>query len=125
MPLDHLLKTKKEFENFKNRDIRDIYTYRNEQNKACFRHDMAHGGFKDLSRRTVSNKALRDKAFNIAEKPEYYGYQRGLASIVYIFFDKNSTSLADKFARGSGFKSDIKQKEQLAEELHKPIIKTF
>ena len=41
------------------------------------------------------------------------------------FFYKNSTSLADKFARDCGFKSDIKQKEKLAEELHKPIIKTF
>ena len=32
---------------------------------------------------------LRDKAFKIASDPEYDGYQRGLASMVYKFFDKN------------------------------------
>ena len=49
---------------------------------------MAYGDFKDLARRTVSDKVLRDKAFNIAKKPEYDGYQRELASMVYNFFDK-------------------------------------
>ena len=47
-------------------------------------------GFKDLNRRTVSDKILRNKAFNIAKKPKYGGYQRGLASMVYKFFDKKS-----------------------------------
>ena len=49
---------------------------------------MAYGGFKDLAKRTASDKVLRDKAFNIAKNPKYDGYQRGLASMVYKFFDK-------------------------------------
>ena len=52
---------------------------------------MAYGDFKDLARRTASDKILRDKAFNIAKNPKYDGYQRGLASMVYKFFDKRST----------------------------------
>ena len=51
---------------------------------------MAYGDFKDLARRTASDKVLRDKAFNIAKNPKYDGYQRGLASMVYKFFDKKS-----------------------------------
>ena len=57
------------------------YIYKNELDKACFQHDMAYGDFKDLKRRTFSDKVLRDKAFNIAKNPKYDGYQRGLASI--------------------------------------------
>ena len=49
---------------------------------------MAYGDFKDLNRRTAADKVLRDKAFNIAKDPKYDGYQRGLASMVYTFFDK-------------------------------------
>ena len=66
------------------------YIYKNELDKACFQHDMAYGDFKDLARKRASDKFLRDKAFNIAKNPKYYGYQRGLASVVYKFFDKNS-----------------------------------
>ena len=66
----------------------------------------------------VSDKVLRDKAFNIAKNPKYDGYQRGLASKVYKFFDEKS--------KGSGIANDkIKQNLQLAEELHKPIIRKF
>ena len=50
------------------------YIYRNELNKACFQHDMPYGDFKDLARRTASDKVLRDKAFNIAKHSKYYGY---------------------------------------------------
>ena len=63
------------------------YIYQNELDKACFQHDMAYGDFKDLTRRTASDKILRDKAFNIAKNPKYDGYQRGLASMVYKFFE--------------------------------------
>ena len=49
---------------------------------------MAYGDFKDLARRTASDKLLRDKTFNIAKNPKYNGYQIGLAAIVYICFDK-------------------------------------
>ena len=51
---------------------------------------MAYGDFKDLKRRTASGKVLRDKAFNIAKNAKYDRYQRGLASMVYKFFDKKS-----------------------------------
>ena len=94
------------------------YIYKNELDKACFQHDMAYGDFKDLARRTASDKILRDKAFNIAKNPKYDGYQRGLTSMVYKFFDKKSA--------GSGVSNnEIKQNLQLAKELHKPIIRKF
>ena len=62
------------------------YIYQNKLDKACFQHDLAYGDFKDLTRRTASDKILYDEAFNIAENPKYDGYQRGLASMVYNFF---------------------------------------
>ena len=65
------------------------YIYRNQLNKTCFPHVMAYGDFKNLAKRTASDKALRDKAFNIAKNLKYDGYQRGLAPMVYKFFDKN------------------------------------
>ena len=49
---------------------------------------MAYGDSKDLAKRTASDKVLRNKAFNIASNTQYDGYQRGLASTVYKFFDK-------------------------------------
>ena len=52
--------------------------YQNELDKACFQHDMAYGDFKDLNRRIAANKALFDKAFNIAKNPKCDGYQREL-----------------------------------------------
>ena len=78
---------------------------------------MAYVDFKDLKRRTVSDKILRDKAFNIAKNPKYDGYQRGLASMVYKFFDKKST--------GGGVNIPLEFNEQLAKDLHKPIIRKF
>ena len=62
------------------------YIYRNELDKACFQHDMAYADFKYLKRRTQSDKVLKDKVFEITSNPEYNGYQRGLASMVYNFF---------------------------------------
>ena len=64
------------------------FIYKNKFDKACFQHDMAYGKSKDLVKRTQSDKILRDKAFKIASDPKYDGYQRGLASMVYTFFDK-------------------------------------
>ena len=66
------------------------YTYKNEPDKVCFHHDMAYGDFKDLARRTASDKFLIDNAFNIAKNTKYDGYQRGLASMVYKFLIKIS-----------------------------------
>ena len=86
-------KSKQRIQKFK--ETRDTsYIYKNELDKACFQHDMAHGDFKDIKRRTTSDNILRDKAFHIAKNPKYDGYQRVLASMVYNFFDK-------KFAEGS------------------------
>ena len=64
--------------------------YRNGLDKAGFQHDIAYRGFKDLAKRTAADKALRNKAFNIAKDLKYDGYQRTLASMVYKFFDKNT-----------------------------------
>ena len=66
------------------------HIYKNELDKACFQHDMAYGDFKDLARRTASDKVLRDKAFSIAKNPKYDGYQRRFASMIYKCFDKKS-----------------------------------
>ena len=49
---------------------------------------MAYGDFKYLTRRTSSDKIFCDKAFNIAKNSKYYGYQRGLASMVSKCFHK-------------------------------------
>ena len=65
------------------------YIYKNELDNACFQHDMAYDDFKDLKRRTASDKILRDKVFNIAKNPKYDGYQRGLDSMVYKFLVKS------------------------------------
>ena len=89
------------------------YIYRNELDKACFQHDSAHADHKDLINRTEAYKVL-------ASNPKYDGYQRGLASMVYKFFDKKST--------GSGFKklkNTVHNSSILADELHKPIIRKF
>ena len=80
--------------------------------KVSFQHDMAYGKYKDLERRAQSDKVLKDKAFETANNPKYYGHQRRLVSMVYKFFDKKS--------KGNGIKN-----QQLANELHKRIIKRF
>ena len=92
------------------------YIYKNELNKACFQHDMAYGDFKDLARRTAADKVLRNKAFKIASDQKYDGYQRGLASMVFKFFDKKSSG---------GMIANNKENIQLSDELHKPTIKKF
>ena len=85
---------------------------------------------KDLINRTKPGKVLRDKAYDIASNPEYDGYQRGLASMVYKFFDKKATAEPSaKHVMGSGFKK-LKNTTKpsssiLAGELHKPIIRKF
>ena len=81
---------------------------------------MVYGDFKDLKRRTAADNVLRNKTFNIAKNPEYDGYQRVLASMVYKFFDKKTKGSSVTLANKS-----IPQNEQLPEELHKPIITKF
>ena len=102
------------------------YIYKNELDKACFAHDAAYSDSKDLTKRTVADKIFKNKAFDIAKDPKYDGYQRGLASMVYKFFDSKVAS-PDKKSKGSGSKHVntklIPQNEELADELHKPIIR--
>ena len=66
------------------------YIYRNDLDKACFQHDSANADNKDLINRTRADKVLRDKAYDMARNPKHDGYQRGLASMVYKFFDKKT-----------------------------------
>ena len=108
------------------------FIYRNELNKACFQHDMAYGLIKNLVKRTQSDNILKDKAFKIAIDPNYDGYQKGLASMAYKFFNKKSTSLnksasLNKCSKGSGIANKFanEQNYQLANQLHKSIIKKF
>ena len=92
------------------------YIYRTDLDKACFQHDSAYTDNKDLINRTRRDKVLRDKAYDIASNPEYDGYQRGLASMVYKFFDKKTM--------GSGA-VEPNESLKLADEVHKPIIRKF
>ena len=109
-------KNKERIHKFKEtRDSR--YIYQNELNKACFQHDMAWGDFKYLTRRTASDKVLRDKAFNIAKNPKYDGYQTGLALMFYRVFDKRTS--------GGAIKNEIISNKELTDELHKSIISKF
>ena len=107
------------------------YIYRNELDKACFQHDSAYVDHKDLINRTEADKVLRDKAYDIASNPEYDGYERGLASMVYKFFDKKSSAGPSSLERtGSGIATAgpstlARSSSILANELHKPTIKKF
>ena len=80
------------------------YIYQNELDKACFQHDMVYGDFKDL---IASDNVLRDEAFNIDKNSKYDGYQRGIASMFYKFFDKKTA--------GSAVKNQIMLNKELAE----------
>ena len=119
---DPFTKNKEKTEKFMRTGNTD-FIYKNELDKACFQHDMVYGKSKDLVKRTQSNKVLKDKAFKIASNPKYDDYQRGLASMVYKFFDKKS--------KGSGISASLANKSanepnyQLANELHKPTIRKF
>ena len=97
------------------------FIYKNELDKACFQHDIVYGKSKDLTKRTQSDKILRDKAFKIASSLKYDGYQRGLASMVYKFLDEKSASYNK--SSGSGIVNEPNY--QLTNELHKTIIRTF
>ena len=87
--MDHWLKKRQNKIFLKTEDSRHIQ--QKELDKVCFQHDMAYESFKDLNRRTATNKALHDKAFNIVKNLKYDGYQRGLASMVYNIFDEETS----------------------------------
>ena len=83
--------------------------YNNELDKACFSHETAYSDNKDLAKRTAS---ISDKVYQIILNSKYDKYQRGLASMVYKFFDKKT---------GAGMSAN----EELAQELCKPVIKNI
>ena len=91
------------------------FIYKNELDKDCFQHDMAYGKSKGLAKRAQSDKVLSDKELKNASDPKYDAYQRGLTSMVYNFFSKKSS--------GGGVANEPNY--QLANEIHKPIIKKF
>ena len=76
---------------------------------------MAYRKSKDLAKRTKSGEVLKDKAFKITSDPKYDGYQRGLTSMVYKFFDKKSS--------GSGIANEPNY--QLANEINKQFFRKF
>ena len=114
------IKNKERIEQFPQTGNTD-FIYKNKLDKSCFQHDMAYGKSKNLIKRTQPDNALKDKASKISNNPNYDGYQRGLASMVYLFFDKKYASF-DK-SKGSGIIN--KPNYQLANELHKQIIRKF
>ena len=111
--------------------------YRNELDKACFKHDAAYTKYKDVENRLISDQKLKNSAYDIASNPKYDGYQRGLASMVYKFFGSKVAPLDKKTLSGKGNakhtakpssleRSSLERTENnkiLAEELHKPVIK--
>ena len=105
--------TKERIERFMQTGNTD-FIYINELDKDCFQHDMAYCKSKDLAKKTQSDKLLRDKTFKMASDPKYDGYQRGLATMAYKFFDKKSS--------GSGVAA-IEPNYQLANKLHRQIKK--
>ena len=99
---------------------------KNKLDPPCFQHDSTYAMYKDRLNRKKSDVVLKNKALEIAMVPRINGYQRGLASMVYKFLDERT--------KGSGLKSDnrflkydkqLLENKELAEELHKPIIKNF
>ena len=91
----------KEFKKWKKQEIQNIFT---EMNKIKLVFNMIW---------PASEKVLRDKSFNIAKNPKYDWYQRDIASMVYDFFIKKSSG------------SVVMSNQQIADKLHKPIIKNF
>ena len=65
-----------------------------------FKHDAAYAKYKDAENRLISDQKLRSSAYDIASNPKYDGYQRGLASMVYNFFDSKVAPLDKKTISG-------------------------
>ena len=100
------------------------YIYQNELDKACFQHGMAYGDFKDLIRRSASDKILRDKAFCIEKIPKCDGYYSRSDPMLYKLFDKNTSATHARLeilaTRNKFAGSSIISNKYLAEESHKP-----
>ena len=110
--MDNLRKRKSEYKNLKKQEIHDIFI--KQTTESLFSTEHGYEDFKDLTRRTASNKMWRDKSFDIAKNPKS---EIRLSSMVYKFFDKKTSV--------SGIKIEKISNKELAEELHKPIIRKF
>ena len=97
------------------KDGRLSHIAKNRLDAACFQHDTAYNKHKGLKNRTQSDVVLKNKAYKIAVDPKYNGYERALASMVWKFFNERPKKII-----GSGIEN-----KQLANELHKPIIRKF
>ena len=95
-------------------DLRHIY--QNELDKSCFQHDMAYGDFKDLPRKAASDKVLRDKAFNLLKTQNMMNMYIELHQWFIHFLIKSLPTF---------IKSKIISNQELAEKLHKLIIRKF
>ena len=80
------------------------HLYGKKLEKACFPHDEVFSDTKELAKRTIWDRILKDTAYEIASNCNYDG--------VYKFFDKKAALWRSV-------------NEQLAEEFHKPVIKKF
>ena len=85
---------------------------KNKLDAAYFQHFSAYANYKDSLNRRQSDIVLKNKAYKIAVDPKVHGYQRSLAAMIYKFFNERT--------RGSGVNN-----LQLADELHKPIVRNF
>ena len=97
--LAYLLLSMKKKQKISKKQQNSGYNYQNEVDKTCFQHYVAYGAYKDLPIKTADDKLLRDRAFQIADNQEFGGYQQGVASVIYKFFDKKSR---DNIYRGTG-----------------------
>ena len=88
------------------------HIYKSELDKACFAHKTAYSDSQDLAKRAISNNILKDRAYEIAINSMYYGYQRELTNMVYKCFEKKT-----------GLELRASVNVELAQELHKPVIK--
>ena len=85
------------------------YIYQIELDKACFRHDVVYRKFKDLAKKTASDKVFRDKAFNIVKTPKYDGHQKILLVWFIIFFHKKSAGSGVAILQNQLYKSITRQ----------------
>ena len=98
------------------------YIYQNELDKACFQHDVADGGFSDLNKITTADKVLYDKAFNFVKNPKYYGLATKMSNFNGLLI-KRSLHLQINLLEVVLLKNEIMLSNELAEELHKSIVR--
>ena len=77
--------------------------YKNALDKACFKHDAVYAKYKNIENRSIADDKLKDSVYDIASNPEYDGYQRGLSSMVYKFYN-SKVAPRNKTISGKGTK---------------------